>query len=84
MDLYREPDIIAEIRKRKLWWLGHAGRMLEDRTVKNVFKNIPEGERSDEKQRKRWLDDGEKKARDRYAWKSILKETEVLYGPYSQ
>jgi len=59
--VYIEPDIIAEIIKGKLWWLGHAGRIPEDRTLKNVFKNIPEGERSFGKPRKRWLDDGEKR-----------------------
>ena len=59
MDLYGETDI-SEIRKGKLWWLRHAGRMPEERTVKIVFKNIPEGEKSVGKPRKRWLDDGEK------------------------
>ena len=37
--------------------------MPEERTVKNVFKNIPEGGRSVGKPRKRWLDDGEKQLR---------------------
>jgi hypothetical protein len=30
MDLYREPDIISEIRKRRLRWLGHVERISEE------------------------------------------------------
>jgi RNA-splicing ligase RtcB len=58
--------------------------MPEERTVKKVFKNIPEGKGSVGKPRKRWLDDVEndlkkmdvrgwrKIDRDRDAWKFIL------------
>jgi hypothetical protein len=42
MDLYREPDIISEIRKGRLQWLQNVERMPEERTMKKVFKNIPE------------------------------------------
>ena len=52
IDLYRELYIISEIRKGTLWWLGHTSRMPEERTVKNVFKNIPEGKMSAEKPRR--------------------------------
>jgi hypothetical protein len=67
-------------------------RLPEERTVKKVFKNIPEGKWP----RKRWLLDVEKVlkkmgvrgwrkiARDRFTWKLIGKETKVLYGRYSQ
>jgi hypothetical protein len=44
--VYGEPDIISEIGKGKLRWVGHMERMLEERTVKKEFKNIPEGKRS--------------------------------------
>jgi len=43
MDLYREPDIISEIIKVRLRWLGHVEGMPEDRTTRNTFKNFPEG-----------------------------------------
>ena len=33
--------------------------MSEERSVKNVLKNTPEGKTSVGKPRKRWLDDGE-------------------------
>jgi hypothetical protein len=67
--------------------------MPEERTVKKVFKNIPEGKRSAGKPRKRRLNDVEndlnkigvrgcrKIARDRDIWKLILKEVRVLHGP---
>jgi hypothetical protein len=67
--------------------------MPEERTVKKLLKNIAEGKRSVGKPRKRWLDDFEndltktgvrgwrKIARDRDAWRLILKKARVLYGP---
>jgi hypothetical protein len=45
MKLYREADIISEIRKGRLLWLRHVEIMPEDRTAKEVFKNIPEGKK---------------------------------------
>jgi hypothetical protein len=43
MDLHKEPDIISEIIKVRLWWSEHVERMPEERIVKEVFKNLPEG-----------------------------------------
>jgi hypothetical protein len=73
-------------------------RMLEERTVKKVFKNIPERKCPLEShERNGWtLDDVENDAkkisvrgwrkmdRNRDAWKLILKEAKVLHGPRSQ
>jgi hypothetical protein len=68
-------------------------RMPEERTVKKVSENIPEGETSVGKPRKRWLDNVEnylkkevirgwrKIVRDGDAWKLILKGIKVLHGP---
>jgi hypothetical protein len=84
---------ISEIRKGRLRGSGCVERMPEERTVKNVFKNIPEVKMSVGKPRNRWLDDVEndlkkmsvrgwrKIARDRDAWKLIVKEAKVLHGP---
>jgi hypothetical protein len=89
MHLYREPDIDSEFRKERLGWLGHVERMPEERTVKKVFKNIPERNRSLRKPRKRWVDDVEndlkkmgvggsrKIVRDKDTWKLILNEAMV-------
>ena len=91
IDLQREQDIVSEIRKPRLRWLGHVERMSEERTVKKVFQSIPEGKRSIAKTRNWWLNDAEsylkkigarglrKNARDTDAWKLILKETKVLH-----
>ena len=36
--MYRETDIISEIRKGRLRWLGHVERMPEERTVKRYLR----------------------------------------------
>ena len=93
MNVYRESDIISEIRKGSLRCLGYVERMPEERTVGKVFKNTSEGKRSVEKSRERWLDDVEndlkkmgvrgwrKTAEDRDARRLIVKEARVLHGP---
>jgi len=45
-ELYREMDIISEIRKGRLPWSGHVERIPEERNAKKVSKNTPEGKRS--------------------------------------
>ena len=55
MDVYREPDIISELIKVRLRWLGFKERMPEERAV----MNIPEGKGSAGKPRQRRLDDVE-------------------------
>lgn len=67
--------------------------MPDKRTVYRMFKYIQQGEKSVGKPISRCLDDFEnnpkktgvigwrKIARDRDAWKLILKETKVLHGP---
>jgi hypothetical protein len=67
--------------------------MSKERNANKVFKNNREGKRSVGKPRKRWSGDVEndlkkmgvrgwrKIARDRDAWKLILKEVRVLHGP---
>jgi hypothetical protein len=42
MNLYRGSDIITEISKGRLRWVGHVENTPEERTVKKVFKNTPE------------------------------------------
>jgi hypothetical protein len=84
--LFREPDIISDIRKGRLLWLGQVERMSEDRV-----KNIPEGKSPLESQERdgwtkmnliwiKWvLEDAEKQL-----GVEMMKEAKVLYGPYSQ
>jgi hypothetical protein len=67
--------------------------MPDKRTVYRGFKYMQQGKKSVGKPINRWLDDFEnnlkkmgvtgwrKRARDRDAWKLILKEIKVLHGP---
>lgn len=48
--------MISEIRRGTIQWLADAERKPEEKTVKNVFKNISELKRSVGKPRRRWLD----------------------------
>jgi len=69
-------------------------RVPEERTVKRVFKNIPDGKCSVGMPRKRWMVDVEndlkemsvgdwrKIARDRDAWKFVLKGSRIMHRPY--
>jgi hypothetical protein len=93
MALYQELDIVAEIKKARLRWLGHVEMMSEDRVIKKLYMSKPEGRRSVGRPKMRWLDDMEEdlrrmrisgwrgKARRRDEWKSVLREVKVLQGP---
>jgi hypothetical protein len=51
--------VINLLRKWRLKWSGLVERVSEKRTVVKVFNNIPDGKRSVEKPRKRWMNDVE-------------------------
>ena len=44
--LYGELDIVTEIKKGRLRWMGHVERMSEEWVVKRLYQNTPEGSRS--------------------------------------
>jgi hypothetical protein len=55
--LYGELGIVTEITKKgRLRWLGHVERMSEERAVKRLYQNTPEGS-SVGRPRLRWMDD---------------------------
>jgi hypothetical protein len=56
-NLYSSPDIIRQIKSRRMWWVRHVARMGEGRNVYRVLVGKPEGKRPLGKQRCRW-DDG--------------------------
>jgi hypothetical protein len=58
-ELYKKPDIVAEIRSRRIGWLGHMIRMENGHMVKKVFKEKPGGRRGQGRPRLRWIDDVE-------------------------
>jgi hypothetical protein len=54
--LYSSPDIIRQIKSRRMRWAGHVARMGEGRNVYRVLVGKPEGERPLERPRRRWED----------------------------
>jgi hypothetical protein len=57
--MYKSPDIMTEIKVRRLEWLGHIIRTKDTHLPKMVFNAIPEGRRGVGKPRLRGLDDAE-------------------------
>ncbi|KAJ4432290.1 hypothetical protein ANN_20908 [Periplaneta americana] len=54
--LYSSPDIIRNIKSRRLRWAGHAARMGESRNAYSVLVGRPEGKRPLGRPRRRWED----------------------------
>jgi hypothetical protein len=44
-NLYSSPDIIRQIKSRRLRWAGHVTHMRDDRKVYKVLVEKPEGKR---------------------------------------
>jgi hypothetical protein len=44
-NLYSSPDIIRQIKSRRMRWAGHVARMAEGRNVYRVLVGKPEGKR---------------------------------------
>jgi hypothetical protein len=38
-ELYKDREIVADIKKKRLEWRGHAVRMDQERTYKKIFKS---------------------------------------------
>jgi hypothetical protein len=55
-DLYLSPDIIMQIKSRRMRWAGHVARMGEGRNVYRVLVGKPEGKSKHERPRRRWKD----------------------------
>jgi hypothetical protein len=55
-NLYSSPDIIRQIKSRRMRWAGHVARMGEGRNVCRVLVGKPEGKRPLERSRRRWED----------------------------
>ncbi|KAJ4427974.1 hypothetical protein ANN_23987 [Periplaneta americana] len=54
--LYSSPDIIRNIKSRRLRWAGHVARMGESRNAYRVLIGRPEGKKPLGRQRRRWED----------------------------
>jgi hypothetical protein len=55
-NLYLSPDIIMQIKSRRMRWAGHVACMGEERNVFRVLVRKPEGKRQLGRLRCRWED----------------------------
>jgi hypothetical protein len=53
---YLSPNIIRQIKSRRMRWAGHVARMGEGRKVYRVLVGKPEGKRPLGRRRRRWGD----------------------------
>jgi hypothetical protein len=42
-ELYKNIDIIGDIKKKRFEWFGYLARMIQGRTYKKIFEIKPEG-----------------------------------------
>jgi hypothetical protein len=56
-NFYSSPDIITQVKSRRMRWAGNVARMGEERKVYKVLVGKPEGKRPLGRPRRRW-DDG--------------------------
>jgi hypothetical protein len=55
-DLYSSPDIIRQMKSRRMRWAGHMAGMGGGRNVYRLLVGKPEGKRPLERPRHRWED----------------------------
>jgi hypothetical protein len=55
-NLYSSPDIIRQIKSRRMRWAGHVARIGEERKVYRILVGNPEGKRPLGRPRRRWED----------------------------
>jgi hypothetical protein len=55
-NLYSSPDIIRQVKSRRMRWAGHVARIGEERKVYEVLMGKPEGRRPLGRPRRRWED----------------------------
>jgi hypothetical protein len=55
-NLYSSPNIIRQVKSRRMRWVGHVARMGEERKLYKVLVGKPEGNRPLGRQRRRWED----------------------------
>jgi hypothetical protein len=56
-NLYSSPDIIRQVKSRRMRWAGHVARMGEERNVYKVLVGKSEGKRPLGRPRRRWEDE---------------------------
>ena len=63
-ELYKDLNIVADIKKKRVEWNGHVVRMDQRKTVKKIFESKPQGSRRTGRPRLRWLEDVQKYLRE--------------------
>jgi hypothetical protein len=69
-NLYSSPNIIRQIKSRRMRWAGHVARMGEERKVYKVLMGKPEGKRPLGRPRRRW-EGGIRMNRREIGWGSV-------------
>jgi hypothetical protein len=91
-NLYSFPDIIRQVKSRRMRWAGHVARMGEERKVYKVLVGRPEEKRPLERPRRRWEDgikmdlreigfggvDWIRLAQDRDRWRAVVSAVKNL------
>ena len=54
--MYRSPNIVWEIKSRRLRWAGHVVRMEEEMSAFKIVTDKPTGKRTLGRPRRRWED----------------------------
>jgi hypothetical protein len=55
-NLYPSPDVIRQVKSRRMMWAGHVARMGEERKVYKILVGKPKGKRPLGRPRRRWED----------------------------
>jgi hypothetical protein len=79
-DLYPLPNIVREVKSRRMRWAGHVARMGNDRGVHRVLVGKPEGKRPLGRPRRRWENnikmDLQKVGRGRGDWMELAQDSD--------
>ena len=91
-EMSKGENIVKWIRGHRISWLGHLGRMEEDRMPKKIFTQLLEGTRRRGRPRKRWKEEVERDLRvlgvrrwrelvaDTKKWKDIVRQAKAHSG----
>jgi hypothetical protein len=56
--LYSSPNVIRQIKSRRMWWVGRVARMDEERKAYRALVGKPGGKRPLRNPRRRWDQNG--------------------------
>jgi hypothetical protein len=84
-EMSKEENIVKWIKGQMISWLGHLGRMEEDRMHKKMFTQELEGTRRTERPRKRWKQEAERDLQVLRVrrWRKLVMDRKQMEGYYS-